>query len=242
MGISDFCCGRGWVKAPRVFSFGSYWVSLALRGAGGEVRYKGGPSDGSWECLEYRLLLLFPVPAGPPSPAAHIWPSQRRVSEPWVHCKLLERILLVKLSEASCVIAVLQILLGACVDVSVCECMGSLLSVLPGHPGLPPTSVCTLRGVGGQTNPLPAKASCRRLVGSLRCHTRAVLRLALCTSSSGNTDSYTTASFPARAAKGKAGAAGCLWMPQNSSCFSHKYSKYSVVFLRGLFIRKENLS
>ena len=162
---------------------------------------------------------MFPVPAGPPSPAARIRPSQCRVSEPWVHCKLPERILLVELSEASCVIAVLQILLGTCVDVSVCERMGSLLSVLPGHLGLPPTSVCTLRGVGGQTNPLLAEASCKRLVCSLRCHTRAVPRLALCTSSSGNTDTYITAGFPARAAKGKAGAAGCLWMLQNSSCF-----------------------
>ena len=181
------------------------------------------------------------MPAGPPSPAAHIQPSQRRVSEPWIHCKLPERILLVELSEASCVIAVLQILLRACVDVSVCERTGSLLSVLPGHPGPPPTSVCTLRGVGGQTNPLLAEASCRRLVCSLRCHTRAVPRLALCTSSSGNTDTYITAGFPARAAKGKAGAAGCLWMCQNSSCFSRKYSKESMVFLRGLFIRKENV-
>lgn len=114
-----------------------------------------------------------------------------------------ERSLLVKLSEASCVIAVLHILL-ACVDVSVCECMGSLLSVLPGHPGLLP--LVFVHSEGWRPNkPTPGQGFMQTPRGApWRCHTRAKPSAWLSVlSSSGNIDSYTTASFPARAAKGK---------------------------------------
>ena len=178
--------------------------------------YRGGPSDGSWGCLECRLLLLFPAPAGPPSLAADIRPSQSRVSEPWVPCKLPERIPLVELSEASCVIAVLQILLGACVDVSVCERMGSLLSVLPGHPGLPPASVCTLRGVGGQTDSRPPGFLQMSRVLPEMPHKSSASSCSLCFEFWKHRH-LRHSRLPSEGCQGEARAAGCLWMPQRAA-------------------------